>query len=44
MKDLNWNEAIKSPCPVLSLNEALLRVIRVRVPNQTIGARICDKT
>ena len=28
MISLNWNENIRSPCPVSSLNEALLRVVR----------------
>ena len=32
VKDLNWNEISKSSCPVSSLNEALLNVIRDRVP------------
>ena len=31
VKDFNWNGIIRSPCPVLSLNEELLRVIRDRV-------------
>ena len=32
VKGLNWNEIIRSPCQVLSLNKAILRVIRNRVP------------
>ena len=28
VRNLNWNEIIRFSCPVLSLNEALLRVIR----------------
>ena len=32
MKDLKWNEIIRSPFPVSSLSEALLLFIRDRVP------------
>ena len=31
VKGLNLNVIIRSPCPALSLNEALLRIIRNRV-------------
>ena len=44
LKGLNWNHIIRSPCPVSSLNEALMRVIRDRVPNRTIVVRTADKT
>ena len=30
VKDLNWNEIIRFPCPVSSLNESLLRILRDR--------------
>ena len=34
VKSLNWNEILSFPCPLLSLNGALLRVIRNRVLKQ----------
>ena len=40
---LNWNEIIRSPCPVSLLSEALLRVIRDRVPKRMIVVRTGDK-
>ena len=40
---LAWNEMIRIPCPVSSLNEALLRVLRNRVPKWTIRVRTSDK-
>ena len=40
---LNWNEILRSPCPVSTLNEALLRVLRNRVPKQTVVVRTVDK-
>ena len=43
MKGLNWNEIIRSPCPLSSLNEAPLRGIRDRVPRWTIAVRTGDK-
>ena len=43
MKGLNWNETIRSPCPVSLLNEALLRVIKNRVPKRTIVVRKGNK-
>ena len=43
MKGLNWNEIIKSPCLVSSLNETLLRVIRDKVSMRMIGVRTSDK-
>ena len=36
VKGLNWNNIIRSLCPVSNINEALLRVIRNRVPNRAI--------
>ena len=39
VKGLNWNDVIRSFYPVLSLNEALLRVIRGRIPKRTIVVR-----
>ena len=40
MKGLNWNEIIRSPCPVSTLNEAvLLCVIRNRVSKRTFVVR-----
>ena len=39
VKVLDWNEVIRSPCPVLSLNEALLRILRDRVPKRTTVVR-----
>ena len=38
-KGLNWNEIFRSPCPVSLLNEALLCVIKDRIPKRTIGVR-----
>ena len=43
VKGLNWNRIIRSPCPVLSQNEALLHVIRERVPKWTIVVRTGGK-
>ena len=43
VKGLIWNGIIRSPCPVSSLSKALLRVIRDRVPKQTIVFRTGDK-
>ena len=43
MKGLNWNGIIKSPCPVSLFNDALLRVIRDRVPKRTIVVRTGGK-
>ena len=43
VKDLNWDEIVRSPCRVSSLNEALLRVIRNRVSKRTIVIRPGDK-
>ena len=42
-KGLNWNGITRFPCSVSSLNEALLRVIRDRVPKRTIVVRTGDK-
>ena len=42
VKGLNWNRIIRFPCPVSSINEALMRVNRDRVPKQTIEARTGD--
>ena len=36
VKGLNCYEIIRALCPVSSLNEVLLRVIRIRVPNRMI--------
>ena len=44
VKCLDWNEIIKTPCPVSSLNEGLLRVIRGRVPKRTIVVRTEGKS
>ena len=43
MKGLNWNEIIRSLCPVSSLNEELLRFISDRVPKQMIVIRTGDE-
>ena len=43
VKGLNWTEIIRYHCPVSSLNETLLRVIRNRVLKQTIAVRMGDK-
>ena len=43
MKGFNWNELIRFPCPVSSLNETLLRVIRDRLLKRTIVVRTGDK-
>ena len=43
MKGPNWKGIIRSPCPVSSLNETLLRVIRDRVFKLTIVVRTGDK-
>ena len=42
-KCVNWNRAIRSSCPVSSLNETLLRVIRDIVSKWTIVVRKGDK-
>ena len=42
VKGLNLNEIIRSSCPVSSLNETLLHVIRDRAPKQTIVIRTSD--
>ena len=39
----NWNEFIRSTCPVSSLNKALLHVIRDRIPNRQFSFRRGDK-
>ena len=39
----NYIEIIRFPCSLFSLNESLLRVVRDRVPKQTIVARTGDK-
>ena len=41
--DLNWNGIIRSSCPVSSLNEALLSVIRDRDHKPTIVVRVGNK-
>ena len=43
VESLDRNKIIRSHCPVSSLNEALLRGIRDRVPKQTIVVRTEDK-
>ena len=43
VKSLDWNEIIRSPCSVSSLNKALLCFIRDRVRKWTIVVRIADK-
>ena len=43
MKDLNKNEIIRAIYPVSALNETLLRVIRDKVPKQTIVVRTSDE-
>ena len=43
VKGLNWIEIIRSPWPVLSLSEALLRVISNRVAKRTIVVKTGDK-
>ena len=43
MKGLNWNGIIRSPCPVSSLNEAVLRIIADRVLKRTIVVKTGDK-
>ena len=43
VKGLKWNRIIRSPCPVSSLNEALLRLIKGRVSKRTIVIRTGDK-
>ena len=35
----NWNDIFRSPCPLSSLSQALLCVIRDRVPKRTIVVR-----
>ena len=40
VNDLDWNKIIRFPCPASSLNEALLRVLRDRVPKRTIVIRM----
>ena len=44
VNDLNWNEIIRFPCPLLTLNEDLLRVIRNRVPKRMIVVGTGTKT
>ena len=44
VKGFNWKPSIiRSLCPVLSLNEALLRVIRDRESKRTIAVGTGDK-
>ena len=43
VKGLNWNRVIRSPCPVLSLKQALVGVIRVRVLKRTIVVKTLDR-
>ena len=43
MKGLNWNEIIRFPYSVSSLNEALLCVTRNRVSKQILVVRTDDK-
>ena len=43
IKNLNWNETIRSSCPVSLLRETLLRDIRNRVSKRTIEVRTGDK-
>ena len=43
VKGLNWNGIIRSLCPASLLSEALLRVIRGRVPNLKKTIRTGDK-
>ena len=43
MKGVNWNEIIMFRCSVSSPNEALLHVIRNRVPKRTLAVITGDK-
>ena len=43
VKGFNWNEIIRFPYPVSLLNEALLRVIRDRIPKRIIVVKTGDK-
>ena len=43
MKGLNGHKIIRSPCSASLLNEALLCVVRNRVPKRTIVVRTGDK-
>ena len=43
LKGLNWKGIIKCPCAVSSLNEALLRIFRDRVPKQIIVGETGDR-
>ena len=43
-KVLTWNDIVRSPCPVSSLNEPLLRVIVYIVLKWTIVVRMGDKS
>ena len=43
VKSLEWNEIIRSLCPVTLLNETLLHILKDRVSKRTIVIRTGDK-
>ena len=43
MRGLDWNETIRSSCPLSSLTESLLRILSDKVPKLTIMVRTGDR-